>query len=264
LSRLWEYTCFRNRERGPELERRRQMGESGSTSMPGLSAQIIKNAVRERRVVLSEHESKEVLRVYGIPVTREREARNEREFREALGYIGFPLVIKGAATGLAHKTEQGLVYLDIRNEKEALMAFVEIMDKMKGEKPVILIQEMIRGGRELMAGLSRDIQFGPSVVFGLGGIYAEILKDTAFRIAPLERQEALQMISDIKAQNIIGAFRGMKAADVEQLADILVSVGAIGLNHPDIKEIDINPLILSEGTFVAADALIVVDGQADR
>ena len=223
----------------------------------------MEKALREGRTVLSEHESKEILRAYGIPVTKERETRDAREFREALEEIGFPLVIKAGAPALAHKTEQGLVYLDIRNEQEAVAAFTQITARFKGEKTAILVQEMIRGSRELMVGLYRDEQFGPCVMCGLGGIFTEILRDNAFRVAPVDRQEALDMIGDIKARNIVGAFRGMMAVDVDQLADILVKVSAIGLDHPEVKEIDINPVILAGSKPVAVDALIVLSGQND-
>ena len=261
LSGLWEYARFRMRLPAAVQEGLGSMREADSTATSGRDVQVMEKALREGRTVLSEHESKEILRAYGIPVTKERETRDEREFREALEEIGFPLVIKAGAPALAHKTEQGLVYLDIRNEQEAVAAFTQITARFKGEKTAILVQEMIRGSRELMVGLYRDEQFGPCVMCGLGGIFTEILKDNAFRVAPIERQEALDMIGDIKARNIVGAFRGMMAADVDQLADILVKVSAIGLDHPEVKEIDINPVILAGSKPVAVDALIVLSGQ---
>jgi acetyl-CoA synthetase (ADP-forming) len=111
-----------------------------------------------------------------------------------------------------------------------------------------------------MVGLSRDEQFGPCVMFGLGGLFTEIFKDYAFRVAPLDKQEALDMIHDIRARSIMGPFRGMLAADADRIVDILVKVGAIGVDHPDIRELDINPVLLSDGKPVAVDALIVLDG----
>jgi acyl-CoA synthetase (NDP forming) len=117
---------------------------------------------------------------------------------------------------------------------------------------------MIKGPRELVAGMTRDPQFGPCVMFGLGGIFTEILKDIAFRVAPLERQDALDMTQEIKAHKILGAVRGMPAADLDLLCDILVRVGEIGMQNQSIQEIDINPLILSGAKPVAVDALIVL------
>lgn len=230
------------------------------TAAEGCGVQVMEKASRERRTALSEHESKEVLRAYGIPVTREREARDVRELREAIEEIGFPLVIKAGGPTLAHKTEQGLVYLDIRNEQEAVAAFTQITARFKGKESAILVQEMVRGSRELMVGLSRDEQFGPCVMFGLGGIFTEILHDTTIRMAPIDRREALDMIGDIKARNMMGPFRGMAAADVDRLADILVKVGAIGLDHPEVEAIDINPVMLAGSKPVAVDALIVLKG----
>ena len=251
LSRLWEYARFR--ESPPAVA-----PERSGTAASGRDVQVIGKVLREGRTLLSEHESKEVLRAYGIPVTREREVRGMREFREALGEIGFPLVIKPSAPALAHKTEQGLVFLDIRNEQEAVAAYAQITARLDEEKTAILVQEMIRGSREVMVGLSRDEQFGPRVMFGLGGIFTEILKDMTFRVAPVERQEALDMMGDIKARNMLGAFRGMPGADVDRLADILVKVGAIGVDHACVKEIDINPVIFAGSQPVAVDALIVL------
>jgi len=118
---------------------------------------------------------------------------------------------------------------------------------------------MIKGNRELMVGLTRDEQFGPCVMFGLGGIFTEIMKDNTFRVAPIDKMDGLDMLHGIKGQNIIGAFRGMSAADTDALADILIKSGYIGLNHPYIKEIDINPLIISGNRPVAVDALIVLN-----
>ena len=259
LSRLCEYARFRAIRPAAAQENSGSTSETPATS--GRDAQVMETALREGRTVLSEHESKEVLRAYGIPVTEERETRDEREFREALDEIGFPLAIKASAPALAHKTEQGLVYPDIRSEQEAVAAFTQIMAKFKGEKPAILVQEMITGSRELMVGLSKDEQFGPCVMFGLGGIFTEALEDHTLRVAPIDRREALDMIGDIKARNIVGAFRGMMAVDVDQLADILVKVSAIGLDHPEVKEIDINPVILAGSKPVAVDALIVLSGQ---
>ena len=220
---------------------------------------VIETALREGRRVLSEHESKEILRAYGIPVTREREVRDERGFGKALREIGFPLVVKASGPDVSHKTERGLIRADIRNRQEATAAFSELMSRLDGERASVLVQEMIKGSRELMVGLLRDPQFGPCVMFGLGGIFTEILRDIAFRVAPLDKIEALDMMQEIKARAILGAVRGMPPADMDVLADILIKVGMIGLDLAAVKEIDINPIILSATGPVAVDALIVLN-----
>ncbi len=172
--------------------------------------------------------------------------------------IGFPLVLKGCSPSLAHKTEKGMVRVDIRSEQETLLAFDELTSRMEGNEKDILVQEMIRGTRELVVGMTRDPQFGPCVMFGLGGIFTEVLKDIAFRVAPLEKQDALDMTREIKAHRILGAVRGMPAADLDLLCDILMKVGLIGMENDIVQEIDINPLILSGDKPVAVDALVVL------
>jgi len=219
---------------------------------------VIEKALKEGRSTLSEHESKALLRAYDIPVTREKEAGDEQGFREAIQEMGFPLVIKACGPALSHKTESGLVYVDVRNEEEALAAFHEIMSKVKAEEGATLVQEMVKGQRELVVGLTRDPQFGPCVMFGLGGIFTEILKDISFRVAPIEKRDALEMMQEIKGRKILEAVRGMPEADLDALSQILITVGRIGLEQEKVKEIDINPVILKGGAPVAVDALVVL------
>jgi acetate---CoA ligase (ADP-forming) subunit beta len=220
--------------------------------------QILEKALAEGRSALSEYEAKQFLKTYQIPVTRERAVTNEEGLKTAIEEIGFPLVLKGCASTIAHKTGRGLIEVDIRNMAEALSAFQNIMANMIEEDSQVLVQEMINGQRELVVGLTRDPQFGPCVMFGLGGIFTEVLKDISFRVAPLEKHDALEMMSEIKAHKILDAVRGMPEADRDLLADILINVGRIGLENDAVKEIDINPLILSGSKPVAVDALIVL------
>jgi len=220
--------------------------------------EILERALQESRTTLSEHESKGLLRAYNIPVTREIEADDQNKLMKAMQEIGFPLVMKACGPQLTHKTERGLVRVDIRNEQEAITAFREIMNEIGRDEGRVLVQEMVKGQRELVVGLTRDPQFGPCVMFGLGGIFTEILKDISFRVAPIEKRDALEMMQDIKARKILGAVRGMPAADLDQLADILIKVGTIGLENPQIKEIDINPVILAGSQPIAVDALVVL------
>jgi len=219
---------------------------------------IIDKALGEGRTSLSEYESKDLLRLYGIPVTREVLVEDRKQFLKAATDIGYPLVIKGCSPDLTHKTERNLVRVDIRNAEEAGAAFEDLMSRLEGETRTLLVQEMVRGSRELVVGMTRDPQFGPCVMFGLGGIYTEILRDVSFRVAPLEQRDAVQMTQEIRGRKILEAFRGMPAADKEMLCQILIKVGEIGLENGAIKEIDINPLILSGNKPVAVDALIVL------
>jgi acetyl-CoA synthetase (ADP-forming) len=220
---------------------------------------IIEKAIKEGRTTLSEYESKQVLAAYQIPVTREILVNDVKDLMNATQEIGYPLVLKGCSAEITHKTEKGLIKVDIRNDDDATVAFEEIMANINGKENAVLVQEMVKGQRELVIGLTRDAQFGPCVMFGLGGIFTEILKDISFRVAPLEKRDALEMMHDIKGHKILEAVRGMEAADLDALADILIKVGQIGLENEKVKEIDINPVIISGSKPVAVDALVVLD-----
>jgi acetyl-CoA synthetase (ADP-forming) len=220
---------------------------------------IISNALREGRDRLSEYESKEVLKTYGITVTKERLVHDHESLQDAMKSIPFPLVLKGCGSDMSHKTERNLVRVDIRSEKEAGSVFDELMNDVKEVGGGILVQEMVRGRRELVAGLVRDVQFGPCVMFGLGGIFTEVLADVAFRVAPLDRADAFSLMESIKSKKILGAVRGMPEVDREALAKILINIGRIGVEQEKIKEIDINPLILDGSQPVAVDALVVLE-----
>jgi len=219
---------------------------------------IINNALQVGRNALSEYESKQVLAAYDIPVTREILLTDKVQVKKAGEEICYPLVMKGCSAAVAHKTEKRLIHVDIRTEKEAQKAFDEIMVSLKGFDGAVLMQEMVFGKRELVIGLSRDDQFGPCVMFGLGGIFTEILRDISFRKAPLSKNDALKMMRDIKGHKILDAIRGMEAADMELLSHILINVGRIGLEIDQVQEIDLNPVILSGAKPVVVDALIVL------
>jgi acyl-CoA synthetase (NDP forming) len=219
---------------------------------------IIKEALKNKRTSLSEHESKKILNTYGIAVTREEEVTDQQGLMKAIREIGFPLVLKVSAPDLSHKTERGLVRVDIRDEQEAALAFEEMMSQTKAEGGAVLVQEMVKGSRELVVGLTRDIQFGPCLMFGLGGIFTEVLKDISFRVLPIEKRDALDMMQEIKANKILGSIRGMPAADLDQLAEIIINVGRIGLENEHVQEIDINPIILAGSKPIAVDALVVL------
>ena len=220
---------------------------------------IIEKALKEGRTTLSEYESKRVLAEYQIPVTKELLVDDIRDLTRAAQETGYPVVLKGCSSEIAHKTEKGLIKVDIRNDGEARAAFEDIMGNMNGKEDAVLVQEMVKGKRELVVGLTRDAQFGPCVMFGLGGIFTEILRDISFRTAPLERRDALDMMQEIKGHRILEPVRGMEAADLDTLAEILINVGRIGLENERVKEIDINPVIIAGSRPVAVDALIVLE-----
>ena len=218
---------------------------------------IIDKALGEGKNALSEHESKKLLGAYGIPVTRETEITELDNLISATREIGYPLVMKGSSPNATHKTEKGLVRIGINNDEEARLAFSTLKKAMGMPEGAVLVQEMIKGQRELVMGLNHDAQFGPSVMFGLGGIFAEILRDVSFRIAPLEKRDALEMMNEIRGHRILENVRGLPPADRDVLAEMLINLGRIGLENERIKEIDINPVILRGGLPVAVDALVV-------
>ncbi|MBW2619436.1 MAG: acetate--CoA ligase family protein, partial [Deltaproteobacteria bacterium] len=150
---------------------------------------IVDEAVKKGKTALSEYESKQVLASYQVPVTREILVADKKDLAKAAQEIGYPLVLKGCSSEIAHKTEKSLIQVDIRDDQEAEAAFEGIMANMPGSDGAVLVQEMVKGKRELVVGLIRDPQFGPCVMFGLGGIFTEILKDISFRVAPLEKRD---------------------------------------------------------------------------
>ncbi|PIW25803.1 MAG: carboxylate--amine ligase [Rhodospirillales bacterium CG15_BIG_FIL_POST_REV_8_21_14_020_66_15] len=220
-------------------------------------AEIIREARARGLRTLSEHQSKQVLAAYGVPVTRETLAADAGEAARAAGEIGFPVALKGSAPDLAHKTEAGLVEIGLADEAAVRAAATRLMPKLP-EGGNLLIQEMASGRREFLIGMTRDAQYGPCITFGLGGIFAEALNDTVLRLAPVSGREALEMMDEIRAAALLGPYRGMPAVDRDALARAVIGVGAAALAHPEIQEIDVNPVIVAGDRPLAVDALVVL------
>ncbi|HOK07592.1 MAG TPA: acetate--CoA ligase family protein [Syntrophales bacterium] len=221
------------------------------------AARILKEARDRGRRVLSEYDAKAFLGAFGIPVCREVVARDGEEAVEAARGLGYPVVLKGLGERLTHKTELGAVSLHLA-DAAAVRAEAGRILKIDGCE-ALLVQEMVKGLRELVCGLLRDPHFGPCVMFGLGGILTEILRDNTFRVAPLTREEASAMMEDIRGRAVLEPFRGEAAVDRETLCGILTALGEVGIRFPEIAEIDINPLkIRPDGKIAAVDALVVL------
>jgi acetyl-CoA synthetase (ADP-forming) len=197
---------------------------------------------------LSEFESARLLAGFGIPTAKGILAQNLEEVRKAAEEIGYPVVLKVCSPEVSHKTESGLVAVDLRNEADLELAFQRISASSPAKGGGFLVQEMIKGGRELVIGMIRDPQFGPCVMFGLGGILTEILGDVTFRPAPLTEADAAEMLT----------IRGMPAVDTGSLIQCLMAVGRIGLEREEIQTIDVNPMIVQGSRPVAVDALVVL------
>ncbi|UCD57671.1 MAG: acetate--CoA ligase family protein [Candidatus Hydrogenedentota bacterium] len=220
--------------------------------------ETITQALKAGQRTLSEYQSKQVLSAYGIPVTREFLAKDSAEAADFAEKLGYPVVLKGCSPELTHKTERQLIALKLRDGKEVAEAFDAITKRAGEPLDGILVQEMVPGSRELVAGLTRDEQFGPCAMLGLGGIFVEVLKQVTFRIAPLEERDAFEMMEELPGNKILDAFRGEPPVDRKALAQVLIAVGKIGLEHEAVKEIDVNPLIISGAKPVAVDALVVL------
>jgi len=207
---------------------------------------------------LSEHESKLFLKKFGIPSALGEIVQTPEEAASFAMKTGFPVVLKGNGRNLLHKTERGLVYVGLADTQAVKHAANEILLNAGKDLEGISVQPCIKGKRELVAGLFLDKQFGPVIMFGLGGIYTEVLSDVSFRLAPLTRKDAVDMIDEIRSASLLGDFRGEKAADRNQLINILLRLSQISSDHPEIAEIDINPIIITpEGNMCAVDALVI-------
>jgi acetate---CoA ligase (ADP-forming) subunit beta len=208
---------------------------------------------------LTEFQAKRFLSDYGLPVPREQTVNSLAAALAAAEAIGYPVALKGSGAELLHKTELGLVKLGLKNAAGLREAYDQLTGAAKVPLKEMLVQQLVAGDRELLAGMVRDPQFGPCVLFGLGGIYTEALADVTFRVAPLSRWDARQMMEELRGRKILDAFRGMPPVDREALVDILTRLGEIGLENPLIREIDINPLkIRPDGRPIALDALLIL------
>jgi len=213
-----------------------------------------------RTITLSEHESKQRLAAIGVPVAPERLVRDAGEAVRAAQALGFPVAVKLCGRAIAHKTERGLVRLGLGDEAAVRAAALEMLAAARPDdgEVGVLVSRMVSGKRELIAGVATDRTFGPCVMLGIGGIFTEALADVVFRLAPLERADATEMIDDLRHRAWLDAFRGEPPVDRDRLADVLVGLGRLASEDASIVSIDLNPLIVADGVPTAVDALIEV------
>ena len=205
----------------------------------------------------SESRSRLLVSEAGIPVSNWETADSTQEAVSLAKNLGFPVVVKLCGDEIAHKTERGLVRLNLNTEEGVEEAADELLSSVTADdgEVTLLVSEQIRGNRELIIGLVRDEQFGPCVMLGIGGILAEAVADVAFRLAPLSRSEASDLIDDLSMQSLLGPFRGEPAVDREALINVLCVLGDLGSDQ-EILSVDLNPLIVTNGAPIAVDALV--------
>ncbi len=220
--------------------------------------EIIKTAVEKGQGALSEYDSKRVVETAGVIVSGNRLATSRDEAIQMAATSGYPVALKGCSPALTHKTEMGMVKLKLKTPEEVSDAYDEIISKGVDLDGVI-VQEWVEGdNREFVIGMTRDPQFGPCVMFGLGGIFTEALKDVSFRVAPLTEVDAMEMIDEIRTQKLLGEFRGSPPVDKQKLVHAIVGIGNLSSKYDEIAEIDINPLVIEKGNPVAVDALVIL------
>ncbi|MDY7019550.1 MAG: acetate--CoA ligase family protein [Chloroflexota bacterium] len=214
--------------------------------------------------LLTEVESKELLSKWGIPVVETILTRSKKEAISVSKKMGFPVVLKINSPDIVHKSDAGGVKLGLANVTQVGKAYTEITSSIKKQYPQaqiqgVSVQKMAPDGTEVIIGMSKDPQFGPVLMFGLGGVLVEVLKDVSFRITPVTRRDASEMIKEIKGYPILQGYRGKKPANIMALEELIVSVSEFVEQNPQIKELDLNPVFAYKDKAVAVDARIVLE-----
>ena len=225
---------------------------------------IIAKARKDGRKVLLEHEAKTICAEYGITVNRFSLAKNENEAAELAERIGFPAVLKVVSPEIVHKSEAGGVKINLKDTDEVRGAYNTIMENAKKFNSKanivgVLVQEMAPQGIETIIGAVKDPQFGQTLMFGLGGIFVELLKDVTFRVAPITEQDAAEMIVGVKAFPLLNGYRGSPPADVKAIVTQLVCVSHLVMDYPEIRELDLNPVMAYPHGTKVVDARIILE-----
>jgi acyl-CoA synthetase (NDP forming) len=228
------------------------------------TSKIINRAKNENRRVLLEPEAKSICTEYDIPVTKFKLALNEKEATKYANEIGYPVVLKIVSPDIIHKSDAGGVMINLKNPIEISDAYNKILKNVKeynGNAKIvgILVQEMAPQSTEVIVGAIKDPQFGQTIMFGLGGIFVEILKDVNFRIAPITLDEAKEMITELKAYPLLKGYRNVLPADIGALADILCNTSRLVMDNPEINELDLNPVMAYQKGAKTVDARMILE-----
>jgi len=226
--------------------------------------QLFAQARKERRNYLLEPEAKTLCAQYNIPVTRFKTAKSPKEAIEHAKQIGYPIVLKIISPDIIHKWDVGGVKLNLKTQEQVKQAYHRILENVKKHKPDakingILVQEMAPPSTEVIVGATKDPQFGPALMFGLGGIFVEVLKDVAFRIAPITESDAREMITEVKAYPTLRGYRGQPPADTDAIVQILLNTSRLVMENQVIKELDLNPIMVYEKGAKTVDARIILE-----
>jgi acetyl-CoA synthetase (ADP-forming) len=224
----------------------------------------LSQAKKEGRKALLEPEAKAICIEYGIPVPKFKVASNESEAARFASEIGFPVVLKIVSPEIIHKSDAGGVVVNLKTPEDVITGYRKIIESVKKYNPMahivgILVQEMAPSSTEVIVGAIKDPQFGQTVMFGLGGVFVEILKDVNFRIAPLSTDDAKEMITELKAYPLLKGFRNTPPSDIDALVSILLSTSRLVMDHPEIKELDLNPVLAYPKGAKTVDARIILE-----
>jgi acyl-CoA synthetase (NDP forming) len=221
-------------------------------------------AVKDGRKNLLETEAKAVCLDYGIPVTTFELAKSEEEAVKSAEKLGYPVVLKIVSPDIIHKSDIGGVIVNLKNAEEIHVAYRQILNNIKKHNDAakvvgILVQEMAPASTEVIVGSTKDPQFGPAIMFGLGGVFVEVLKDVTFRIAPITEEEAREMIEAVKAYPLLKGYRGSLPVDIDAIVRILLATSRLVTEHQEIKELDLNPIIVYKKGAKTVDARIILE-----
>jgi len=227
------------------------------------AGEIIENAIRDRRSVLTEMESKQLLSSLGIKTTVMKLATSEQEAVAQAAEIGYPCVLKVSSPDITHKSDAGGVKVGLANAQQVAAAYQAIMSSCREKCPEadiegVTVQNMAAPGLEVIIGMATDPQFGPVLMFGLGGVWVEVLKDVSFKIVPLTRADAANAVREIRAARLLDGFRGSQPVDTGALEDILLRVSEFVVKTPQVKEMDLNPIFAYPEGAVAVDARVIL------
>jgi len=228
------------------------------------SLDMFTQARKESRNYLLEPEAKIVCMEYGIPVTRFKVALTQDEAVKFADQVGYPVVLKIVSPDILHKWDVGGVILNLKSAAEVKDAYTKIFENIKKHKPDakiagVVVQEMASPSTEVIVGAIKDPQFGPALMFGLGGIFVEVLKDVTFRIAPITEADAREMITEVKGYPILKGYRGQPPVDIDAIVKILLNTSRLVMDHMEIKELDLNPILVYEKGAKTVDARIILE-----